>query len=214
MAVSMSCSLACVVPRARWRSYGPFGANGACFSSSERRRIQSILTLSACSPVSRPYRAAIEEDYAKRLAKLSKQPLGRDEVGYVVLYCPILVRDVLIGDIRELRNSLDTLRLETEHQASAHAALVQSMRRELEVPASEFVAKQAHHKKTAYANIEKAFKVKQQQESIVAKVRNVSTVLKPLSDFISSLGSGEVQDRLRQHQSLHCAIDASPRSRS
>ncbi|KAF9486073.1 hypothetical protein BDN70DRAFT_371851 [Pholiota conissans] len=29
-------------------------------------------------------RAAIEEDYAKRLAKLSKMTLGRDEIGYVV----------------------------------------------------------------------------------------------------------------------------------
>lgn len=27
-------------------------------------------------------RAAIEEDYARRLAKLARQPLGRDETGY------------------------------------------------------------------------------------------------------------------------------------
>ena len=30
-------------------------------------------------------RAAIEEDYAKRLSKLAKQVLGRDEIGYVNL---------------------------------------------------------------------------------------------------------------------------------
>jgi hypothetical protein len=30
-------------------------------------------------------RALIEEDYAKRMAKLSKQALGRDEIGYVGL---------------------------------------------------------------------------------------------------------------------------------
>ena len=30
-------------------------------------------------------RAAIEEDYAKRLSKLAKQALGRDEIGYVLL---------------------------------------------------------------------------------------------------------------------------------
>lgn len=71
---------------------------------------------------------------------------------------------------RELRNALDTLRSETENQASAHAALCQSMRKEIETPTNEFLAKQAHHKKTAYANIEKAFKIKQQQESIVGKV--------------------------------------------
>lgn len=28
-----------------------------------------------------PHSAAIEDDYAKRLAKLSKQPLGKDEIG-------------------------------------------------------------------------------------------------------------------------------------
>ncbi|KAF9519357.1 hypothetical protein BS47DRAFT_1482065 [Hydnum rufescens UP504] len=66
-------------------------------------------------------RAAIEDDYAKRLAKLSKLTLGRDEIG-------------------ELRNSLDTLRLETERQAAAHLGLAQSMRRELEAPATEHIA--------------------------------------------------------------------------
>lgn len=28
-------------------------------------------------------RASIEEDYAKRMSKLAKQALGRDEIGYV-----------------------------------------------------------------------------------------------------------------------------------
>lgn len=70
----------------------------------------------------------------------------------------------------ELRNSLDNLRLETEGQASSHLTLTQNMRRELETPSSEFVAKLAHHKKTAYTSIEKAFKVKQAQEAMVAKV--------------------------------------------
>ncbi|KAF8309078.1 hypothetical protein DL93DRAFT_2063328 [Clavulina sp. PMI_390] len=97
-------------------------------------------------------RAAIEDEYSKRLAKLSKQPLGRDEIG-------------------ELRNALDTLRSETEAQASAHAALCVSLRKEVEAPTSEFISKQAHHKKTAYNSIEKAFKIKQQQESVVAKAR-------------------------------------------
>ena len=29
------------------------------------------------------YRASIEEEYARRMTKLAKQPLGRDEIGYV-----------------------------------------------------------------------------------------------------------------------------------
>ena len=29
------------------------------------------------------FRASIEEDYSKRLAKLAKMTLGRDEIGYV-----------------------------------------------------------------------------------------------------------------------------------
>jgi len=34
-------------------------------------------------------RASIEEEYAKRLAKLAKMTLGRDEIGYVsALYLP------------------------------------------------------------------------------------------------------------------------------
>jgi hypothetical protein len=34
-------------------------------------------------------RASIEEEYAKRLAKLAKMTLGRDEIGYVsALYFP------------------------------------------------------------------------------------------------------------------------------
>ena len=36
-------------------------------------------------------RAAIEEQYAKRLASLAKATLGRDEIGYVPVFGPILV---------------------------------------------------------------------------------------------------------------------------
>jgi hypothetical protein len=31
------------------------------------------------------HRASIEDDYAKRMSKLAKQPLGRDEIGFVYL---------------------------------------------------------------------------------------------------------------------------------
>ncbi|KAL5531880.1 HOF1 [Sanghuangporus sanghuang] len=97
-------------------------------------------------------RAAIEEDYAKRLAKLAKQTLGRDEIG-------------------ELKNSLDTLRLETDRQAIAHANLAQQVRSELESPAGAFAARQAQFKRGAQSIVEKAFKNKQTQESYVTKAR-------------------------------------------
>ncbi len=38
--------------------------------------------------------AAIEEDYAKRLSKLSRLPLGKDEVGYVVIFSSLMPWDV------------------------------------------------------------------------------------------------------------------------
>lgn len=98
-------------------------------------------------------RAAIEDDYAKRLVRLSKQPLGQGEIG-------------------ELKNSLDVLRQETERQAGQHLSLAISIRKELEAPANEFLAKQAHHKKTYQNSIEKTYKAKQMNEGYVAKARD------------------------------------------
>ncbi|KAJ3904265.1 SH3 domain-containing protein [Lentinula edodes] len=97
-------------------------------------------------------RAAIEEDYAKRLGKLAKQTLGRDEIG-------------------ELRNSLDSVRLETDKQSSYHLNLAQQIKNDLENQAATFCAKQNHHKKVYQAAIEKEFKAKQTQESYVKKAR-------------------------------------------
>ncbi|ETW74674.1 hypothetical protein HETIRDRAFT_447044 [Heterobasidion irregulare TC 32-1] len=97
-------------------------------------------------------RAAIEEDYAKRLAKLAKMSVGRDEIG-------------------ELRNSLDTLRSETEKQAGFHLQLAQQVRNDLEGPTNAFVARQAQHRKVVQSAIEKQFKVKQAQETHVNKAR-------------------------------------------
>ncbi|KDR82434.1 hypothetical protein GALMADRAFT_220437 [Galerina marginata CBS 339.88] len=97
-------------------------------------------------------RAAIEEDYAKRLAKLAKTTLGRDEIG-------------------ELRSSLDTVRLETDRQAAFHLNLSQQFKTELEGPVAAFHVRQLHHKKTQQTIIEKEFKTKQTQESYVNKAR-------------------------------------------
>ncbi|KAI0253720.1 hypothetical protein BJV78DRAFT_1372182 [Lactifluus subvellereus] len=97
-------------------------------------------------------RAAIEEDYAKRLSKLAKLTLGRDEIG-------------------EFRNSLDTLRQETDKQSSFHLQLAQQIRNELETAVTTFSARQAHHRKVYQAAIEKQFKTKQAQEAHVNKAR-------------------------------------------
>ncbi|KAF5365021.1 hypothetical protein D9757_011435 [Collybiopsis confluens] len=102
-------------------------------------------------------RASIEEEYAKRLGKLSKQTLGRDEIGQV--------------HVVELRNSMDTIRLETDKQSTFHLTLAQQIKNDLEGQSATFCAKQNHHKKVYQAAIEKEFKAKQTQESYVKKAR-------------------------------------------
>ncbi|EDQ99507.1 uncharacterized protein LACBIDRAFT_316391 [Laccaria bicolor S238N-H82] len=97
-------------------------------------------------------RAAIEEDYAKRLTKLSKMVLGRDEIG-------------------ELRNSMNAVKVETERQSGFHLSLAQQIRNDLESPAAAFYTRQLQHKKVAQAAIEKDFKTKQTQETYVTKAR-------------------------------------------
>ncbi|KAF9235240.1 hypothetical protein BU15DRAFT_89609 [Melanogaster broomeanus] len=97
-------------------------------------------------------RSSIEEDYAKRLGKLAKMTIGKDEIG-------------------ELRNCIDTLRLETDKQAGYHSQLAQQIRTELEGQAGAFAAKQQHHKKVYQAAIEKEFKVKQTREQHTSKAR-------------------------------------------
>jgi hypothetical protein len=78
---------------------------------------------------------------------------------------------LLIVAYRELRNSVDTLRLETDKQASFHLQLSQQIRNDLEGQTAAFSAKQQHHKKTYQAAIEKEFKVKQTREQHAAKAR-------------------------------------------
>ncbi|KAJ7750126.1 SH3 domain-containing protein [Mycena maculata] len=97
-------------------------------------------------------RAAIEEEYSNRLINLAKATLGKDEIG-------------------ELRNSLDTLRLETEKQGTTHMTLASQIRSELEGQTTALLNKQINHRKNSQAPLEKRFKVKQTQESYVLKAR-------------------------------------------
>ncbi|KIK08635.1 hypothetical protein K443DRAFT_128104 [Laccaria amethystina LaAM-08-1] len=98
-------------------------------------------------------RAAIEEECAKRLAKLSKMVLGKGEIG-------------------ELRSSLIAVKFETERQSGFHLNLAQKIRSELEFSAAAFYTRQLEHKKVAQATIEKDFKTKQTQETSVTKGRD------------------------------------------
>ncbi|KAL7413541.1 hypothetical protein BDY24DRAFT_57747 [Mrakia frigida] len=97
-------------------------------------------------------RAAIEEDYSRKLLKLSKQPLGRDEIG-------------------SLRVALDTLRTETQSQAQAHQELTDAMRSDAEGPAVDFIQKLAGLKKNSQSTLERAYKLKKSQEGYVSKAR-------------------------------------------
>lgn len=72
---------------------------------------------------------------------------------------------------RELHNCLDTVRLETDKQASFHLQLAQTIRSDLETHTATFFARQTQFKKTYQASIEKEFKAKQIQESYVNKSR-------------------------------------------
>lgn len=66
---------------------------------------------------------------------------------------------------------METVRSETERQASFHSNLAQQIRTEFEAPVTAFLSRQLQHKKTYQAAIEKEFKTKQTQETYVNKAR-------------------------------------------
>ncbi|KAJ7647451.1 SH3 domain-containing protein [Roridomyces roridus] len=132
-------------------------------------------------------RATIEDEYARRLAKLAKQTLGRDEIG-------------------ELRTSLDSIRAETERQAAFHLTLSQQVRADLEVQAAAFYAKQQHHKKTYQTAIEKEFKAKQTQEGYVNKAREkYEKDCMLINSFTGQLGLVQGKEAERIHLKLERA---------
>lgn len=72
---------------------------------------------------------------------------------------------------RELRVSLDTLRTETDKQATFHMQVAQQIKNDLEGQTNQFLNKQLHHKKAYQSAIEKEFKTKQTHEGFVQKAR-------------------------------------------
>jgi hypothetical protein len=65
------------------------------------------------------FRASIEEDYSKRLAKLAKMSLGRDEIGYVLNI--IFAFHVLGGMQAMCMNLID---LDAPPQATIYKSLI------------------------------------------------------------------------------------------
>lgn len=148
-------------------------ARTVCINVHASRRNQPILTGRQLSSAINDLEQRLKRSTPKGLRSCLNNLLGEMKLGGSLstsIYWHSPSESHNSSHISELRVSLDSLRTETENQASSHAALCKSMRTELEDPATAFVTKQAQFKKTAYSNIEKAFKVKQQQESIVAKV--------------------------------------------
>ncbi|KAK7890738.1 formin-binding protein [Exophiala xenobiotica] len=98
-------------------------------------------------------RAALEEEYARKLHSLSRKPLGSVEQG-------------------TLRASLDVARGETESMAKQHALIAQQMKSELEEPLAAFSGGMKERRKIVQAGIEKLHKSKQAQTAHVNKARD------------------------------------------
>lgn len=103
-------------------------------------------------------RAAIEEEYSRKLLSLCRKPLGSSEAG-------------------TLRSSLDVMRGEVESMGKAHQAIAGQMKSELEEPLAAFAGGMKERRKIVQVGIEKLLKVKVQQTQVVNKVRKQFTVM-------------------------------------
>ncbi|KAJ3121355.1 hypothetical protein HK100_012413 [Physocladia obscura] len=100
-------------------------------------------------------RAAIEEEFGKRLAKLAKSFTTNEE----------------IGKFRTLRESLDLVKTELETSARAHLDIANEIRIQLEKPCMDFVGQQSTVRKTQHATVERRLKVKAAMSANVAKAK-------------------------------------------
>ncbi|KUJ20498.1 uncharacterized protein LY89DRAFT_695135 [Mollisia scopiformis] len=98
-------------------------------------------------------RAAIEDEYARKLLSLSRKPLGSQESG-------------------TLRASLDVLRGEVEAMGKSHQSIAGQMKTELEEPLAAFAGAMKERRKIVQGGIEKLLKVKVQQTQSVNKTRD------------------------------------------
>lgn len=100
-------------------------------------------------------RAAIEDEYAKKLLSLSRKPLGHNETG-------------------SLKTSLDTLRGEVDAMAKQHQSIAAQMKTELEEPLAAFAGGMKERRKIVQGTVEKLLKTKVQQTQQVNKVSDNS----------------------------------------
>lgn len=98
-------------------------------------------------------RAAIEDEYARKLLNLSRKPLGSSEAG-------------------TLRMSFDVIRGEVESMGKAHQSIAQQMKTELEEPLAAFAGGMKERRKIVQGGIEKLLKLKMQQTAAVNKSRD------------------------------------------
>ena len=98
-------------------------------------------------------RAAIEEEYSRKLLHLSRKPLGSSESG-------------------TLRMSLDVVRAEVESMGKAHQNIAGQMRSELEEPLAAFAGGMKERRKIVQTGVEKLLKIKTQQTIAVNKSRD------------------------------------------
>ncbi|KAJ9649479.1 formin-binding protein [Coniosporium tulheliwenetii] len=98
-------------------------------------------------------RAAIEDEYSRKLLNLSRKPLGSSESG-------------------TLRMSLDVVRGEIESMGKAHQNIASQMKSELEEPLAAFAGGIKERRKIVQSGIEKLLKVKMQQTAAVNKSRD------------------------------------------
>ena len=96
-------------------------------------------------------RAAIEDEYARKMLALCRKPLGSSEAG-------------------TLRASLDVMRGEVESMGKSHQAIAAQMKSELEEPLAAFSGGMKERRKIVQNGIEKLFKLKVQQTQSVNKV--------------------------------------------
>ncbi|KAG4434923.1 hypothetical protein IFR05_009592 [Cadophora sp. M221] len=98
-------------------------------------------------------RAALEDEYARKLLSLSRKPLGSQEAG-------------------TLRASMDVLRGEVEQMGKSHQNTASQMKTELEEPLAAFAGAMKERRKIVQGGIEKVLKVKIQQTQLVNKTRD------------------------------------------
>ena len=122
-------------------------------------------------------RIAIEEEYSRRLSKLSKTTLGRDEIG-------------------DLASSLQGILGETAQQASYHSTLCTELHQSVESPTTEMGVRLANLKRGLQASVEKSYKNKNLQESHVQRVGGSF----PRQSRRSHPGQREIRVRLLEAQ--------------